>query len=61
MVVDGDEWKVAVPNRASKTFTNFAGLIIKAATPGRSVFGRVNCNRDKEIRWQNWHDCMDRF
>jgi hypothetical protein len=42
MVVDGEEWKVAAPNKATKTFANFADFIIKAATPGRSVYGRVN-------------------
>jgi len=61
MVVDGEEWKVAALNRATKTFGELRGFKGKAATPGRSIFRRVNCNRDREIRWLNWHDCMDRF
>lgn len=61
MVVDGKEWKVVAPNRAINTFVNLTDLINKAAISDKSVFRRANCNLDKEVRRQNWHDHMDHF
>ena len=61
MVVDGEGWKVVAPNRAINTFVNLKDLINKAAISDKSVFRRANCNLDKEIYQQNWHDHMDHF
>lgn len=44
--VTGEEGRVSVANRGAQ---NFADSIIEVATPGRSIFGRVNCIRGQEL------------